>query len=80
MAARSATAVGGRRFRPCLEDVIEFCILERLVTPRDGWKQALNKSRDAYLDLQLRAAVHRNPKEAADALKHDGWRVSEPDA
>ena len=72
--------VGGRRFRPCLEDIIEFCILERLVTPRDGWKQALNKSRDEYLDLQLRAAVHRNPKEAADALKHDGWRVSEPDA
>ena len=25
--------VGGRRFRPCLEDIIEFCILERLVTP-----------------------------------------------
>ncbi|MDE0268979.1 MAG: hypothetical protein OXI96_08095 [Acidimicrobiaceae bacterium] len=27
--------VGGRRFRPCLEDVIEFCVLERLVNPRD---------------------------------------------
>ncbi|MDE0268338.1 MAG: hypothetical protein OXI96_04790 [Acidimicrobiaceae bacterium] len=36
--------VGGRRFRPCLEDIIEFCILERLITPRDSWKEALNTS------------------------------------
>ena len=71
--------VGGRRFRPCLEDIIEFCILERLVTPRDGWNSALNRSRDEYLDQQLRAAVHRNPVTAADALKRDGWQVIEPD-
>ena len=72
--------VGGRRFRPCLEDVIEFCILERLVTPRTGWKSALNRSRDEYLDQQLRAAVHRSPAKAAEALKRDGWLVTEPDA
>ena len=71
--------VGGRRFRPCLEDIIEFCILERLVTPREGWESALNRSRDEYLDQQLRAAVHRNPAKAAEALKRDGWRVIEPD-
>ena len=28
--------VGGRRFRPCLEDIIEFCILERVVGPLAG--------------------------------------------
>ena len=72
--------VGGRRFRPCLEDIIEFCILERLVTPRDGWPQALDKSRGEYLDQQLRAAVHRNPARAAEALRRDGWHVREPDA
>ena len=71
--------VGGRRFRPCLEDIIEFCILERLVTPREGWESALNSSRDEYLDQQLRAAVHRNPITAADALKRDGWQVIQPD-
>lgn len=26
--------VGGRRFRPCLEDIIEFCIVEQLVEPQ----------------------------------------------
>ena len=71
--------VGGRRFRPCLEDIIEFCILERLATPREGWKSALNRSRDEFLDQQLRASVHRNPITAADALKRYGWQVIEPD-
>lgn len=70
--------VGGRRFRPCLEDIIEFCILERLVTPRDGWQSALNHSRDEYHDRQLRAAVHRNPATAAGALKRDSWQVNAP--
>ncbi len=72
--------VGGRRFRPCLEDIIEFCILERLVSPRDGWERALNNSRDEFLDQQLRAAVHRNPAKAAQALRRDGWQVIEPAA
>ena len=71
--------VGGRRFRPCLEDIIEFCILERLVTPRDGWQSALNSSRDEYRDRQLRAVVRRNPATAAEALKRDSWQVSPPD-
>ena len=71
--------VGGRRFRPCLEDIIEFCILERLVTPRRGWRDALNKSRDEFLDQQLRAAVRRNPTKAAEDLNRDGWQVLEPD-
>ena len=71
--------VGGRRFRPCLEDIIEFCILERLATPREGWQSALNGSRDGYHDRQLRAAVLRNPAIAAEALKHDGWQVTAPD-
>ena len=72
--------VGGRRFRPCLEDIIEFCIPERLVTPRSGWTKALNKSRDKYLDQQLRAAVHRNPARATEALERDGWHIIKPDA
>lgn len=71
--------VGGRRFRPCLEDIIEFCILERLVTPRDDWQGALNKSRGEYRDRQLRAAVRRNPATAAEVLKRDGWQVTAPD-
>ena len=72
--------VGGRRFRPSLEDLIEFCILERLVTPREGWKQSLEEARGRYRERQLRAAVRRYQPQAADVLRREGWRVSEPDS
>ena len=71
--------VGGRRFRPCLEDLIEFCILERLVTPREGWQESLEESRDRYRERQLRAAVRRYPAQAAQVLRRGGWDVKEPD-
>ena len=71
--------VGGRRFRPCLEDLIEFCIVERLVEPRPDWRKALNESRQRFRDRQLRAAVRRYPKIAAGVLKERGWQVIEPD-
>ena len=71
--------VGGRRYRPCLEDLIEFCILERLATPRDGWQQALNKSRERFREQQLRAAVRRAPTLAAEVLRSEGWTVTDPD-
>jgi hypothetical protein len=32
--------VGGRRYRPTLEDVIEFLIAEKLAEPAAGWNQA----------------------------------------
>ena len=72
--------VGGRRFRPCLADIIEFCIVERLVTPRKGWESTLDQGRGRYHETQLRAAVRRNPTPAADVLRHQGWQVIEPAA
>ena len=71
--------VGGRRFRPCLEDVIEFCVLERLVTPRERWQAVLNDSRGRYYEKQLEAAVRQDPSRAADVLRSEGWHVREPD-
>lgn len=70
--------VGGRRYRPSLEDLIEFCILEELVTPRPGWQSALEASRGRFHTQQLRAAVRRKPNEAASALRDIGWTASEP--
>ena len=71
--------VGGRRFRPCLEDIIEFCILERLVTPRVMiGSSALNTSRDKYHDRQFNAAVRRNLAAAAEVLERHNWQVTEP--
>lgn len=71
--------VGGRRFRPCLEDLIEFCILERLVEARPNWRAVLENSRETFHAQQLRAAVRRNPALAADVLKREGWQVTSPD-
>lgn len=70
--------VGGRRFRPCLEDIIEFCILEELVTPREGWQDAVERGRQEYHEQQLRAAVRRFPAQAAEALTNEGWQVTKP--
>lgn len=60
--------VGGRRFRPTLEDVVEFLIAEKLVQPRDGWKQAVAAGREDFRQKQLRAAIRRDPETARDAL------------
>ena len=69
--------VGGRRYRPCLEDIIEFCILERLVKSRQTWQTAVKQSRSRYHKLQLQAAVRRDPAHAATALQQMGWQVEE---
>lgn len=63
--------VGGRRFRPCLEDIIEFCIVEQLVEPQhDRWKESLNAQRDRFYRRQLKAAVRQDPGTARSALEH----------
>lgn len=65
--------VGGPRYRPSLEDLIEFCIVERLVKARAGWRQLLRESREKSHEQQLRSAVRNNPGIAADALISLGW-------
>jgi hypothetical protein len=68
--------VGGRRFRPSLEDVIEFLIVEDLVECRDKWQDALNATRRPYQELQLKAAVRKNQHLAKEALELEGWTVT----
>lgn len=66
--------VGGRRFRPTLEDIIEFLIVEKLVEarPEKQWKDAIAASRDRFREKQLRAAVRRYPAVALEQLRADG--------
>ncbi|GED89351.1 hypothetical protein TNCT6_64360 [Streptomyces sp. 6-11-2] len=52
--------VGGKRFRPSLEDIIEFLVCERLVDAREGWKRVVEEGRDRFHRRQLRAAMRRN--------------------
>jgi hypothetical protein len=65
--------VGGRRFRPTLEDILEFLIVEQLVEARPGWEAAIENSRNAFREKQLRAAIRRSPAIALDQLRSDGW-------
>lgn len=53
--------VGGKRFRPCLEDVIEFLVVERLVWPREGHGKLLKVGRERFRKNQLMAAMRRDP-------------------
>jgi hypothetical protein len=72
--------VGGRRFRPALEDLIEFLIDERLVEAKPHSKPVLERSRAAYQDIQLLAAIRRRPEKAAEGLLDLGYRLEEPAA
>jgi hypothetical protein len=54
--------VGGKRFRPCLEDIIEFLVAERLVEARDGHEEILEDGRARFHRRQLRAAMRRHPE------------------
>ena len=52
--------VGGKRFRPCLEDIIEFLVVERLVEARDGYEKTLEVGREGFRKNQLMAAMRRD--------------------
>ncbi len=65
--------VGGRRFRPALEDVIEFLIVENLVRPHGGaeaWRRKLDKRRDEFRRIQLAAAIREDAEFARKVLAH----------
>jgi hypothetical protein len=64
--------VGGRRFRPCLEDLIEFVVTEGIATGREGWEAVVEKHREDFQASQLRAAVRRNPEHAIEILRRLG--------
>jgi hypothetical protein len=64
--------VGGRRYRPCLEDILEFLIVEGFVRGREGWKPVLDEHRDRFLEIQLKAAVRRHPDVARSILDEIG--------
>jgi hypothetical protein len=67
--ARLHFPVGGRRFRPCLEDLVEMLIIEGLVTGRDGWQSATTEHRAWFHRIQLKAAVRDDPDAARQELR-----------
>ena len=71
--------LGGHRFRPSLEDVLEIAVREFGIDTRPGWDAHVKAGRASWRDKQLRAAVRDDPETAADALRHLGYAVERSD-
>ena len=70
--------VGGARFRPCLEDVLQFLVQECRFDSLDGWLDAVKAGREQWRRTQVRAATRDFPEEAAGALRTLGYAVGAP--
>lgn len=70
--------VGGERFRPCLEDVIQFLIVDCGFDAVPGWLETVQSGRESWRRLQLRSSVRDAPEDAADVLTNLGWTVIPP--
>ena len=71
--------VGGERFRPCLEDFLQFLVEECGVDSVDGWSEVVNRGRQQWRRRQLRSTVRDAQEEAADVLRRLGWSVERTD-
>lgn len=71
--------VGGGRFRPCLEDVIEFLVVECRFDSQEGWRAAVQTGREQWRRTQTRTVVRDSPIEAADTLRALGYTVTPAD-
>lgn len=64
--------VGGDRFRPGIEDVLQMVIYEFHVDAESDWEEQLESSRAEYRTRQLEALVREFPDVAYKALAEDG--------
>lgn len=72
--------VGGQRFRPCIEDVLEVSASELNIDVRPDYETALERGRSRYRRRQLRAAIRDSPADAAEVLRDLGYEVTQPNA
>ena len=72
--------VGGHRFRPSLEDVLEMLVTEFGIEPAtEDWRATLQRGRVAYRVTQLRTAASDDLEAVADLLEERGYSVTRPD-
>ncbi|MDF7664198.1 hypothetical protein PT282_05930 [Bifidobacterium sp. ESL0763] len=64
--------VGGDRFRPGLEDLLQMAIYEFHIDVADSWQAVLTKSREEYRTNQLKSLIAEFPDVAYQALKEEG--------
>lgn len=72
--------VGGERFRPGLEDLVEMLIRDCGVDSVTGWQRALAEGRERWRRRQFRTSVRDLQDEAASVLRTYGWSVEPPEA
>lgn len=70
---------GGSRFRPNLEDVIQFLIVECGFDHLSSWKDSINDARARWRAIQTRAVARAMPSEAAAQLERMGYSVTPPE-
>jgi hypothetical protein len=72
--------LGGPRFRPCLEDLLQMLIDELGVDAERGAKRALARGRADWRRKQLGASVRDSPETAARVLREMHYTVESPEA
>lgn len=70
--------VGGSRFRPCLEDLLQFLIVECGFDALDGWRDHVEAGRERWRRRQVAAVVRAVPSEATRVLEELGYVVTAP--
>lgn len=70
--------LGGPRYRPCLEDLLEFLIVEFGLDKTPELMGAIREGRKNFRIRQLKAAVRDAPDEAAKMLEDLGYTVDAP--
>lgn len=75
--------LGGHRFRPCLEDILETLIDEFSVDTQPGTMSALAAGREKWRRTQTKAVVRDDPESAIEMLSDLGydveWKSAEPE-
>ncbi|MEB3020387.1 hypothetical protein [[Mycobacterium] crassicus] len=72
--------MGAERFRPCIEDVIEFLIADCGFCAGPNWREVIANGRTKWRRLQTRAAVRDSPGEAVEVLREMGYAVELPES
>jgi hypothetical protein len=71
---------GGSRFRPCLEDVVQFLIAECSFDHLADWQRHVDAGRERWRRRQVAAAVRAVPSEAVRVLEDMGYTVNRTEA
>lgn len=71
--------LGGHRFRPSLEDVLEMLIHEFGIDCKADALEAIRDGRKKFRSIQVNAATGDDPEAAASTLRELGYTVEAPD-